>query len=987
MSIDTNTTNSRDNDNISADTGWLHPSVSSTISSNAISYESNSGNIKMFCAYTSEKGEDNKIKLFTDPKEFIAKNGTPNISKYGQASYNIVNFLESGGEVYGIRLTADNAGFSHAFLNILTKKSTKKVLNKDNNLVDYDNIILKPAVAYTNINNTSEALLNYELTRERTEETIDGFTNHLLFCIYPYGRGASYNNLGFRISLNTSFDEQYDFRVYNFEVVNFDSNNNASIVEGPFYVSLCEDALTSSNESMFIEDVINKYSNIVKCIFNTKSFEKLCELINPDVSNWKIDPLTGVTKEIQGTKDTFYNKTTLKFEDIHISLQEYDASGKVITDANNDPIVNIIDPSSLIEQTILLVDNNYRKEVYDRYTNSIADMTNVFNSVTNNSYSQLISELLTTPDGVNLGDCKVKTELDELNTYYNDIQNLITIFNTSKLESDFNKISTENTLIENSIKVFMKDLTQLIAYAKAINMDSTALDIDGQINNIYNKFSLKQVVDIKSISKKDDLNDISNTLTTLKAFGDVTTQIEGLNLQLANLKSVIDYFMLMITENDLSTSDIAIAINDYNNIVDKFNAVFDEYLSDENRQSLIVTIFNELDLLINSVYNIARLVITNIDLIILTDIITKRITTVIANLVPVIYNDLQLFENKMAEPDGKSELISAIKGNIDTLNTTLSVMKSIVYTNQLQNFNSPSRLQNGSDGDLSDDNITLKSLTTTQLLVKAYKGLIDESITDRHLVPFKVILDANYPVDVKNAIITLARDIRKDIFFYADSGFQSSPQNCITWRTSSFNTSTKYAGIYTQNYIVYDEYTGKDIKVTDTYFIAKKLPTLFANYGLQYPMAGNRRGTIDGFKSIAFIPNEAYKEEFYNRQLNYVESDSKRTRYGTQLTADTTRSPLSDINNVLTALDIKTNVEDMADDYLFEFDDEDTISSFQYNLNDFLQKYVTNRSCDEISANVSASDYDKQQHILRVSITVKFRNTIERIIINIDVVQ
>jgi hypothetical protein len=293
----------------------------------------------------------------------------------------------------------------------------------------------------------------------------------------------------------------------------------------------------------------------------------------------------------------------------------------------------------------------------------------------------------------------------------------------------------------------------------------------------------------------------------------------------------------------------------------------------------------------------------------------------------------------------------------------------------------------GSDGDLDETNILLKNTVEQQLLVQGYKGLIDSNITNRKITPFRFILDANYSTDVKNAIVTLVRDIRKDIFYYADSGLLSNPEDAVNWRSSTFNVSTQFLGIYTQDFIVYDEHNGKDIKVTPTYFLASKIPNNASQYGLQYPIAGNRRGTIDGHKAISYVPNETYKELFYTRQLNYVESDPKRTRFGSQLTADMKRTPLSDINNVLTALDIKVNVEDLAEDYQFEFEDDETIRTFQYNLNDYLQRYITNRSCDEISATVYASEYDKQQHILRVAITVKFKNVIERIVITIDVVK
>lgn len=978
------------NSNVTRETAYLHPNISSTISANELEFQTTAGNLKMFAAYTSDKGEDNKVIKYSSADEFIFKNGEPNLKKYGQSAYNIINWLNSQGEVYGIRLMPDNAGYSHAFLNILTRKESKKVKDKNGALVNYDNIILKPAIAYSNSNNTSKELLDYELNKDRSEETIDGFVNHLLFTVFPTGRGKSYNDLGFRVSINTSYDSMYDFRVYNFEIIRYDQNDNANIIEGPFYVSFSSDALSNSGESMFIEDVINKYSRHLRCIFNEDNFDKVCELINPYCDPHLIDVLTGVTRSPMNKLDVFFSTVTQQFEDVHISLQRYSSGGTVINTADGIPQINIVDTTDLIEQTILLVDNDYRQATYNRYTENIDYMKDVFNSVTNGKYHQMVDDIMKVVDGNNIEDgCYVQIGVNQLNNYYNDIQNLIDIFNTSKLDSDFNKISDANVLVENFLKEFMDKISELVSYQKAIQIDSNILNIDSLVNSIYGRLNSKQVIDIKSIDKKCNIDLVSNDLLILKADTDMANQIEQLNVILTDVSSIVNYFGLVIADNNLASGDIIAITNLFNNIVDKYNSLFDSYLADANRKKILVSIFTSLDTLLHDLYNCSRIVIVNVDLIILTKLITERVTELVASLVPVVYNNNKLYDVKVSTDDGINDLIATIKTNIDNSTVTLSTMKSIVYINQLQDFNSPCRLTNGNDGDLDDSIYSVSEIKNAEkkLLIKAFKGLIDDSITDRKITPFRFILDANYNVDVKNAIVTLVRDIRKDVFAYIDTNFCASPSDAIIFRNSSFPVSSQKVAIYTQDLTFYDEFTGKDIRLTPTYVLASKIPTCSLDYGLQYPIAGNRRGTIDGFKNISFIPNKAYKEELYTHQINYIESDTKRTRFGSQLTSDMKTTPLSNINNVLTALQIQVDIEDMAEDYQFEFNDEETLTAFQYAVTEYLDRYITNRACDEVSASVYASDYDKQQKIVRVNAKIKFKDIIERVIITIEVVK
>jgi hypothetical protein len=82
---------------------------------------------------------------------------------------------------------------------------------------------------------------------------------------------------------------------------------------------------------------------------------------------------------------------------------------------------------------------------------------------------------------------------------------------------------------------------------------------------------------------------------------------------------------------------------------------------------------------------------------------------------------------------------------------------------------------------------------------------------------------------------------------------------------------------------------------------------------------------------------------------------------------------------------MQRNIEKIAANYQFEFNDSETQSQLQSEINEYLSSYVSDKSCETYSVEVTASDYDKQQRILRVSVSVKFYNVIERIVISFNV--
>lgn len=347
---------------------WVHPSVYSTITDNSSSYVTATGTTKLFVVFTSEKGKDNKIQLITTPSEFEFFYGTPDIKKYGQSTYQIINWLTAGGAVYCLRVLPDDAGYSNAIFNIQTKVSEKEVKDIDGNTVIMPDVTLKTCVTYTNVNNNNENSLTNMLNTVTGTTTIDNFTNNLLFAVIPIGRGNGYNDLGFKISLSTQYDDTYEYRLYNFEVTQISNTGSVKTIQGPFLVSFDPDALSLSGESMYIKSVLDRYCDYFTVIVSEKTYEKLGATINDKVNPNKIDFITGISRTIENDKyETFYCDETQNEEDIHMSLIKY--QNGISTNERN-----IVDSEDEIESAIVDIDNTYRTSIYNRYANAFNRM-------------------------------------------------------------------------------------------------------------------------------------------------------------------------------------------------------------------------------------------------------------------------------------------------------------------------------------------------------------------------------------------------------------------------------------------------------------------------------------------------------------------------------------------------------------------------------------------------------------------------------------
>lgn len=1043
-----------------ADFMYLHPSVQTQVNSYQNNYQTAEGPVTLFAADTFEKGKDGVIDFVGTEEEFIFKYGEPNYTKYGQAAYNMVNFLRSGGQAYVLRVLPQNATYAHAILNVQSKvqKDGKKVLTDANELVKMDDVRIRPTIAFVKKNNRNIDELISEITLDRTgEETVDGYSNNFLMLAYPNGRGESYNDLGIRLTLNTSYDTSGRVeRVYNLEVLEFDEFGNINVIDGPFLVTFDPDSISDTGESMFIEEVVNRYSKYINIKFNLDAFHHLAEQINPHVHPASIDVISGRSKlSLDGKPETFYSEVTKDSEDVHISLHRYTNKGTPVTIGGKN-VLNKPDFNDPVENALISLDNGMREKTFVTDSDRLSYMRDQYKTLRSDKFTEfksLLNKIIVPNKGLFVDDAgslpksikenlvSAKLQDSEVEADINDEEaveeELSQKFKPSEInfggtpsgvvndlvsdyETYFNETNEENLSAVLSgteeisallLNEFLDNGNKLNAAYELVYKSNSGISSNpkyqADVKELRDVLAQKDQIRIFGIQHKSNILDITNEIAELRIGLKAVTNLEGMNKVLndteVELKYITDNLLPAISEG--LPEDAIKFINSSNGdgedkIIDPetmLNQLADcQLLIDDitvglmedtasNREEVYKTcneISNQLVDLINravavsSVYKVAR---------------ATRIA------VSTIYYDISLFRKNIDEMIitrsnySERDIVKNAHQNIELAVANLNKSNSKYFNTNLIDIASPVKFLFGSDGDFSLTNEQSQKERRNAInreLIKAYKGLIDEEITNTKAFPFDVVLDARYSNEVKFAISELAKNVRKDFVFLADTvteRYPVSPEDAIKWRKEEFAVSSEYTAIYSQDLTYYDEYTGRDIRFTPTYRLASMIPYQAINTGLHFPLAGPRRGLVEGHKALSWAPNEPYKEKLYVSKINYIEKDIDRTKFGSQMTSIKSDGPLSNLNNIFTLNSIKRDAEALVSNYQFELNDDETRSVMNTELNSYLTRYTSNRSCESIQAEVSSDEYDKSQRIVRVRISVKFNNVIERIFIDINV--
>lgn len=210
----------------------------------------------------------------------------------------------------------------------------------------------------TFVNLASVAAIDTQITNEEAQ---------IIF--YPTGRGSWYNNVAIKLTESSEYAEQ--FNCYNLDVYEKTAEGEYVIVES-FLVSMDENAVDFSNESLFIEDVLERYSEILRA--------KVSETIDPNI-DWS-QPFASYLNLANGDDGELFDETTGYLDwasATQLLVKGY--SGTLVNPETNEMNNEITDPDCLLFSVVF--DAGYPTEVKDAIVDLCDARTDCFGFLDN----------------------------------------------------------------------------------------------------------------------------------------------------------------------------------------------------------------------------------------------------------------------------------------------------------------------------------------------------------------------------------------------------------------------------------------------------------------------------------------------------------------------------------------------------------------------------------------------------------------------------
>ena len=300
------------------------------------------------------------------------------------------------------------------------------------------------------------------------------------------------------------------------------------------------------------------------------------------------------------------------------------------------------------------------------------------------------------------------------------------------------------------------------------------------------------------------------------------------------------------------------------------------------------------------------------------------------------------------------------------------------------------KLSSGDDGSLSDEtDSATKETTLENLYVTAFDGGLDGKIRKKLRAPCNVCLDANYPLSVKKAMISLVLK-RQDMLGYVDSGLLRTLNQVETFMTDLVDIDTYYISKNAGMFSTKDSVTGKVIPVTVTMWLAYKIPMHWAQDGMYTAMAAEDYATLSGYTKNSVFPeidqeDDEVKEVFYKRRWNYIECvDENVYVRGTQQTSQSELSDLSEENNVHVMLQVKRRLERLCAQKRYHFGEASDRKIFTQDANELFSSWKGIYLRD-INIQFTMNAYEEKRSILHCTCEIIFMTLIKRSVIEIDI--
>lgn len=283
-------------------------------------------------------------------------------------------------------------------------------------------------------------------------------------------------------------------------------------------------------------------------------------------------------------------------------------------------------------------------------------------------------------------------------------------------------------------------------------------------------------------------------------------------------------------------------------------------------------------------------------------------------------------------------------------------------------------LDRGDDGDFKRTNIN-RDDAINERLISLFKGDIDKSINDRKRLSFQLLLDANFPLEVKREMVNLHSRRKEDFVLITDGNKLMTVANAKSFLKEEFDIDNRAIATYINNFDIIENNTRKIITVTTPYLISKLLPRHILERGNQTPFAGLDI-TLDEYivpDSIRPAMDEIDEKEICDLNGNFIHEEGGKTIFATILTRQKETSELSYLQNILVLNDILDDLRELSSIFRYKFtgssDDFRTLN----NLADQKMTKYRDVKCAVAEAEVMPNPNDATGKRVKTKVKVAFR--------------
>ena len=309
-----------------------------------------------------------------------------------------------------------------------------------------------------------------------------------------------------------------------------------------------------------------------------------------------------------------------------------------------------------------------------------------------------------------------------------------------------------------------------------------------------------------------------------------------------------------------------------------------------------------------------------------------------------------------------------------------SILDGTLYTVDTYNTSIPLteiQLDYGREGDIIKDGL-VNTDVYTKCLINAYNGLYDNRILNKEEIVIDLVIDANFPMAVKQAIVNLVQK-RADCFAVLDLPPVSSVDDMLDTMLNQFSWLNTYlAAVYSPFGEIKHPFTGQTVKASAAYHATYIYPQNDQN-GIWKAPAGLRRGVLtDLIRPIVTVdPNETVLSKLLTNRINPIVKKRGVYVYYGNTTSQRVSSALSDINVVRTLLKIDREISRFCDNYIYEDNTPDVWLDIEEGVRQILSKYAKEGALYWFQVDVGATEYEIKNHIVHVNVYLSVTRVIK----------